>query len=65
MLSRRIDTALDAIVRCRSQVPLLSGLYRPGSPERTALDELAEVLGRADAALFHRPAPPPVGWRLD
>lgn len=59
MLTRRIDTALDAIARCRSQVPFLSGLYRPGSPERLALEDLLAALRRTDDALLRRQAAPP------
>ena len=59
MLTRRIDTALDAIARCRNQVPLLSALYRPGAPERAALDDLLAALRRTDAALLGRTAAPP------
>ena len=54
MLTRRIDAALEAIDRCRSRVPFLNEMYRPGTPERIAVDDLIEALNRADAALFGR-----------
>jgi hypothetical protein len=59
MLTRRIDAALDAIARCRVQAPMLADLFRPGTPERAALDELQDALRRTDDALLgRRPAPP-------
>jgi hypothetical protein len=54
MLTRRIDSALDAIARCRAQVPMLSSLFRPGAPERAALDDLLDALRRTDDALLGR-----------
>jgi hypothetical protein len=51
MLTRRIDAALDALQACRDRLPLLRDLYRPGSPERAALDEILGALSRADPVL--------------
>lgn len=56
MLTRRIDAALDALDACRTRAPDLRDCYRPGSPERAALDELMAALERTTAAL--RPAGP-------
>jgi hypothetical protein len=46
MLTRRIDAALHALTECRARVPPLRDLYRPGSTERAALDDLLEALNR-------------------
>ena len=51
MLTRRIDQALDALILCRQRLPFLRDLYRPGSPERAALDALLDGLRDADHAL--------------
>ena len=61
MLTRRIDTALDALARCRARVPDLRDLYRPGSPERAALDDLLEALSRTSEALRSPSARRPAG----
>ena len=52
MLSYRIDAALDALLACMMRVPALRDCYRPGTPERAALDSLLAELQRTDAALF-------------
>ncbi|MDR3512493.1 MAG: hypothetical protein P4L73_12730 [Caulobacteraceae bacterium] len=51
MLTRQIDAALDALEACRTRAPHLRDCYRPGTPERAALDELVAALERTDAAL--------------
>lgn len=51
MLTRKIDAALNALDACRASAPGLRDCYRPGSPERAALDELMAALERTDAAL--------------
>lgn len=56
MLTRKIDAALDALDACRARAPGLRDCYRPGSPERDALDALLAALERTEAAL--RPACP-------
>jgi hypothetical protein len=56
MLTRRIDAALDAIAACRERVPALRDLYRDGSRERAALDELIEAARRATGVLIDRGA---------
>ena len=56
MLTRRIDAALDALAVCRARAPGLRDCYRPGSPERAALDALIAALERTETALS-----PPVG----
>ena len=61
MLTRRIDAALDAIARCRRQVPELSDVFRPGTPERAALEDLLAALKRTDDVLLGRQARPPCG----
>jgi hypothetical protein len=61
MLTRRIDAALDAIARCRAQAPVLASLFRPGAPERVALEDLLDALKRTDDALLGRQRQPPLG----
>jgi hypothetical protein len=56
MLTRKIDAALDALAACRARAPGLAACYRPGSPERLALDRLMAALDAADQALFQAPA---------
>ena len=51
MLTRKIDSALDLIARCRTQIPLLMECFRAGTPERAALEELCGAVHRADEAL--------------
>jgi hypothetical protein len=51
MLTRKIDAALDALDACRARTPGLRDCYRPGSPERDALDALVDALERTEAAL--------------
>ena len=60
MLTRRIDAALMAMTSCRDRVPDLLDVYRPGSPERSALDDLLAALKRADQVLTARDAQPPL-----
>lgn len=57
MLSYQIDAALDSLLACMMRTPALRDCYRPGTPERTALDELLAQLARTDAVLFNREAP--------
>jgi hypothetical protein len=52
MLTRRIDAALTALTDCRQRVPALRDLYRPGSAERAALDELLTAIERADRVVL-------------
>ena len=54
MLSYQIDAALDALLALMMRAPALRDCYRPGTPERTALDGLMEQLARTDAILFSR-----------
>jgi hypothetical protein len=54
VLTRRIDLALEALILCRERLPFLRDLYRPGSPERAALEIVLEGLREADHALTHR-----------
>jgi hypothetical protein len=61
MLTRRIDAAFHAIVQCRHRVPFLSEVYRPGTPERAAIDDLLNALQRADETLLLRKAAPLAG----
>lgn len=58
MLTRRIDQALEALILCRERLPFLRDSYRPGSPERAALDAALEGLRRADQALARGCEPP-------
>jgi hypothetical protein len=51
MLTRQIDAAFDAIAACRERVPALRDLYRDGTPERAALDDLIDAARRANGAL--------------
>jgi hypothetical protein len=51
MLTRRIDAALDAIAACRDRVPELRNLYRDGTPERAALENLIDAAHRANGVL--------------
>lgn len=55
MLTRRIDAALDALAACRNRLPGLRDVFRPGAPERAALDELLAALERTDAVIGSRP----------
>jgi len=55
MLTRRIDAALDALAACRSRLPGLRDVFRPGAPERAALDDLLAALERTDAVIGSRP----------
>jgi hypothetical protein len=59
MLTRRIDAALDAIAACRERVPALRDLYRYGTPERAALDDLIDAARRANGALSGEDPPAP------
>lgn len=59
MLTRKIDTALDAMASCRIRTPMLAECYRLGTPERIALDDLIAALERTDAILLRRDAAPP------
>jgi hypothetical protein len=54
MLSQRIDAALDALAVCRSGLPGLRDVFRPGAPERAALDDLLAALARTDAVILSR-----------
>jgi hypothetical protein len=54
MLTRKIDSALDLIARCRTQIPLLMECFRTGTPEHVALEELCGAVHRADVALQRR-----------
>lgn len=59
MRTRRLDAAFDALSACRSRVPFLRDVYRPGTPERVAVDDLLNALARLDAAKvahYERPA---------
>ena len=57
MLTRSIDQALDALDACRERVPFLRDLYREGRPERVVLDEVLNVVCKADAAISRRRVP--------
>jgi hypothetical protein len=57
VLTRRIDQALEALALCRERLPFLRDLYRPGSPERCALDAALEGVRRADHTLVRRCGP--------
>ena len=52
--SERIDAALDALAACRSKVPDLRDVFRPGAPERAALDDLLAALARTDTVILSR-----------
>lgn len=58
MLSQKIDSALDALLACMMRLPALRDCYRPGTPERVALDDLTASLQRTGAALFEDCSPP-------
>jgi len=55
MLTRRIDAALDTVAACRNRLPPLRDLFRDGTCERAALDNLLEALERANDALLRQP----------
>ena len=59
MFTQRIDAALDAIAACKVKAPLLADCYRPGTPERIALEGLLVALETVDAALMRRDAEAP------
>ncbi|HEX4184191.1 MAG TPA: hypothetical protein VHY34_13130 [Caulobacteraceae bacterium] len=65
MLTRRIDAALDALQACRERLPRLRDLYRPGSPERVALDEVVTAIGRADQVMRPSRGAPAAATRID
>ena len=56
MLTHKIDGALDSLLACVMRLPALRECYRPGTPERAALDDLMASLERTDAVLFDRSA---------
>jgi hypothetical protein len=60
MLTRRIDSAIESLWTCRERLPFLRELYRPGSPERAALDDVLAAIRRADQVLLGQGASPPV-----
>jgi hypothetical protein len=60
MHTHRIDAALDAIAACGNRVPALRDLYRDGTRERAALDELIEAARRASGVLADQRPPAPV-----
>ena len=57
MLTRRIDAALDALDKARERLPHLRDAYRPGAPERIAIEDLLAAIARTDEALQLRPKP--------
>jgi len=59
MLTQKIDAALYAIENCRLRIPDLAEAYRPGSPERAAIEELVAAVAKVDATLYRRDAKPP------
>jgi hypothetical protein len=59
MLTRRIDSAIESLWTCRERLPFLRELYRPGSPERAALDDVLAAIRRADTVLLGQGASPP------
>jgi len=59
MLTQRIDAALNAIAACKVKAPLLADCYRPGTPERIALEGLLAALETVDAALLRPDAQAP------
>ena len=64
MLTQKIDAALDAITACKVKAPLLAHCYRPGTPERLALEGLLVALETVDAALTRRDAEAPMRLSL-
>jgi hypothetical protein len=52
MLTRRLDAALATLWESGLRVPELRDAYRPGSPERAALDEFLDAAKRARAVVF-------------
>jgi hypothetical protein len=52
MLTERIDAALEALAACRSRLPDLRDVFRPGAPERAVLDDLLAAMARADAVIL-------------
>jgi hypothetical protein len=54
MLTTKIDAGLDALLACTVRLPALRDCYRPGTPERAALDELIKSLAQTDAILHGR-----------
>jgi hypothetical protein len=56
MLTTKIDAALDTLLACTIRLPALRDCYRPGTPERAALDDLIQALARTDAILHSRSA---------
>jgi len=53
MITRKIDAALEALADCRASLPDLRDLYRRGSPERIALDDLLKALRRTREVLLN------------
>ena len=54
MLTRKLDSAFDAILACRLKAPALLDFYRPGTLERGAVEGLLTALENVDAALTRR-----------
>ncbi len=52
MLTRKLDTAFDAMVDCRAKASALRDCYRPQTAERIAIEGLLIALRNADAALM-------------
>ena len=51
MLTRKLDSAFDAMVACRAKASALLDCYRPGTAERAAVEGLLAALQNVDTAL--------------
>lgn len=51
MITRRIDRGLEALHQCEAALPGLADVFREGSPERLALQEVRMAAERARALL--------------
>ena len=48
MITGRMNRAFEALTACRSSVPDLRHIYRPGTPQRAALDRLLAALSEVE-----------------
>jgi hypothetical protein len=54
MLSRTVDSALNALWLCRERVPPLRDRYSHGSPERATLDRVLAAIRDFDDTVQER-----------
>lgn len=55
MVTQTLDRAFAAMDECRRRTPELTAIFRPGTPEREALNALIAALDLAERALNPKP----------